>query len=333
MDIINSLPFQLITFFISGLAIWYFCNKLSDVVEYIDATFGLGAAFGGTLMLAVVTNLPEVAIAISGAIKGNYDLIAGNLLGGIAIQTMLLIIYDYTNKDSRPLSTLISSKTGIFQGFSLIIILSLCLFGGLYKEKVAPLGAGISVWIVLIIWMGSLLYLKKFQQKTPIESKANNATFTKKSSLIWLASISIAVLFFGVLLEHSSDIIANHFNLSGVFFGATVLALVTSLPEISSGLEFVKNKDYEPIISDIFGGNGFLPVLFLPASIIAGKNIIQEAGEDNNFLAFLSILLTAIFIIGMWRKTSKKIGKLGWDNWLMLAIGVIGFTILYFISH
>jgi len=328
----SSFDLQILLFLISSVAIWYFCNKLSDVVEYIDGEFGLGDAFGGTLILSVVTNLPEIAIAVSGSINGNVDLVTGNLLGGIAVQTMLLILYDYANKDIRPLSSITSSKAGIFQGSALIIILGLCLYGGEAKHDPTYLNVGLSIWLVLIIWLGSLYFIKKFQSRSNNDSKTISNQYTRKSALWWLAGISITVLFFGVMLEQTSDAIADHFNLSGMFFGATVLALVTSLPEISSGLEFIKNKDYQPIISDIFGGNGFLPVLFLPASIITGKNIIESAGTGNELLTLLSILMTAVFLWGMKVKSPKKIWKLGWDNWLMLLIGIIGFTILYYKS-
>lgn len=329
----NSLAGQVTVFIISGIAIWYFCNKLSDVVEYIDAAFGLGDAFGGTLILSVVTNLPEIAIAVSGSISGNYDMVTGNLLGGIAMQNMLLILYDFAGKDKRPLSTLTSSKGAKFQGLVLVAILLLCIAAGVFKEKTTFIGAGISVWMILIIWVGSLVYLKKIPQETNAAQAPLQTKLTRKSSLIWLTVISVVVLFFGMLLESSSDFIANKFNLSGLFFGATVLALVTSLPEISSGLAFIRNKDYEPIISDIFGGNSFLPLLFLPASMIAGTNIIANAGLGNNLLSLLSILLTLIFTAGMWKRSPEKRGKLGWDTWLMLLAGFIGFAVLYSITN
>lgn len=329
-----SLNEQLLIFLISAISIWYFCNKLSDVVEYIDDEFGLGDAFGGTIILSIVTNLPEIAIAISGSISKNYDLVTGNILGGIAMQSMLLILYDFANKrDSRPLSTITYSNSGIFQGISLVVILLICLFAGTYKEKITILGAGLSIWTVLIVWIGSLLYLRKYQSNS-LSNKVNiNKKFTRKSSLWWLFIISIMVLFFGVLLENSSDAIATHYNMSGVFFGATILALVTSLPEISSGLAFVKNKDYQPLIDDIFGGNGFLPVLFLPASILANENLIENAGKSNNFLSLLSIILTVIFTYGMYKRYNHKMGILGRDTWLMLFVGILGFTILYIISN
>ncbi|MFV0390258.1 MAG: sodium:calcium antiporter [Pyrinomonadaceae bacterium] len=332
MEFFNSFEAQLTIFAVSAVAIWYFCRKLSDVVEFVDAEFGLGSAFGGTLILAIVTNLPETSIAITGAIKGNYSLIAGNLLGGIAMQNLLLILYDFYSKDTRPLSTITSSKAGIFQGVALILILLLCLFGSLPNSASTSLIAGIPSWLIVIIWLSSLLLLKhlntaKRRRKTKIPG-----SYTRKSSLVWLGAISIVVFVFGVLLENSSDAIATRFGLSGVFFGATVLAFVTSLPEISSGLEFVRNKEYKPIISDIFGGNGFLPVLFLPASLIAGRNILSGAGEANRLISILSIALTVTFIIGMVLKVPKKFGRLGWDTWLMLLIGAIGFGVLFYVS-
>lgn len=332
MSWFQSIAGQIVVFVISAIAIWYFCQKLSDVVEYIDAEFGLGSAFGGTMILAIVTNLPEIAITTSGSIQGNFSLVAGNLLGGIAMQSLLLVLYDFSSKDKSPLSTLTSTTAGKFQGIILIVILILCYFGGETKNATKILGADISTWIIPFIWVGSLLYLKKLQPKTSTSKVDNPHHYTRKSSIIWLAVISVIVLVFGALLETTSDAIASKFNISGVFFGATVLAFVTSLPEISSGLEFVRNKDYLPIISDIFGGNGFLPLLFLPASLISGQNVLSDAGESNNFIALLSIVLTAIFLVGMVKKSPNKLGKLGWDTWLMLLAGIIGFVYLYKIS-
>ncbi|MFP3581291.1 hypothetical protein [Arthrobacter sp. fls2-241-R2A-200] len=137
--------------------------------------------------------------------------------------------------------------------------------------------------------------------------------------LIFLVAAA-ATLGAGVVLERSGEAIAGQIGLSGVLFGATFLALATSLPEISTGLTSVKHGDSKLAFSDIFGGNAFLPVLFLAAVLISGKPVLPLAQSTDIYLTALAILLTLIYMPGLIFRPSNKILGMGLDSLIVLIL-------------
>jgi cation:H+ antiporter len=337
MDFQLTITQNIVLFLFSAVLIWLFCNKLSTIVDFIDDEFHLGAAFGGTIMLAIVTNLPEIAIAINGAVKGTIDVAVGNVLGGIAIQSALLILFDFASRkhDKKPLSTLTSSETGLLQGLFLVGILCMVMVGKQFPENFIFSRTTPPELLIVALWIASILAMKKFQKfnpKTPIVEVKKTTKLNKKSAVIGLLFISMIVLIFGVVLENTSSAIASYYKIDGVIFGATVLALVTSLPEISGGLAFVKNKSYTPIIDDIFGGNAFLPTLFLPMIWITNSAILPKTQSVNLYLTAVAMLITLIYIIGMVIKSRKRYFGMGVDSWVALLIYSLSVIGLFFIA-
>src|SRR5438874_1868299 len=110
------------------------------------------------------------------------------------------------------------------------------------------------------------------------------------------AAAALVTLAGGVALERLSESISTRVGLSGVLFGATVLAAATALPEVSTGLQSLKMGDFQLAFSDIFGGNAFLPVLFLPAILISGQAVLPQAHNTDIYLTALAILLTIVYM-------------------------------------
>src|SRR5215467_6083318 len=85
----------LIAVFLAGaVAVWLAGIQLSNTTDVIASRFGLGEALGGLVLLAIATNLPEIAIVVSASLSHNLGIAIGNILGGIAIQTVVLVILD-----------------------------------------------------------------------------------------------------------------------------------------------------------------------------------------------------------------------------------------------
>ena len=121
--------------------------------------------------------------------------------------------------------------------------------------------------------------------------------------------------------------------MSGVLFGATFLAASTSIPEVSTGITAIRIGDYDMALSDIFGGNAFLPVLFLLASLLSGESVLPYAQNTDVHLASLGILLTSICIFGLVTRPKQRHARLGLDSWLVLIVYIVGISGLFFVHN
>src|SRR5205823_1217815 len=124
------------------------------------------------------------------------------------------------------------------------------------------------------------------------KEKAEGQKASTARTLIIFLIAAIATLAAGVVLQQTSETMAKQLGLSGVVFGATILAAITALPEISTGFAAVKLGDYKLAVSDIFGGNAFLPVIFLVATLVSGKAVLPNATKADMYLTALGMLLT-----------------------------------------
>jgi Ca2+/Na+ antiporter len=109
----------------------------------------------------------------------------------------------------------------------------------------------------------------------------------------------VVTLIAGVVLERAGEAVASHISMSGVLFGATMLAAATSLPEMFTGLTSTKLGDYRLAVSDIFCGNASVPVLFLLATMASGEAVLPQAHDTDIYLAGRGISLTSVYLAGL----------------------------------
>lgn len=327
--------FLILIFIISTVAIWISGIKLTKAIDAITSHYGLGEAFGGMVFLAIITNLPEIAITTIAAMHKNYDIAISNILGGIAIQTVVLVLIDVFGVGrSAPLTQKGHSKILILEGVALIFILNLVIIGAQFSNQFVYLRSTPFEWLIVGIWLSTIFLvstmIKPNQKPNPEELvpplRMPKSTFKGTIKGAWwvLAFGAIITLFSGWALEVTGEILSIRGGISGVLFGGTILALCTALPEISTGIASAKIRDYHMAVSDIFGGNAFLPVLFLVASLISGEAILPNLKPSDIYLTTLGILLTGIYMAGMVIHSKKQICRMGVDSFLVVIIYLLG---------
>ena len=125
-----SLPLLLLAFVSAGVAVWIAGIYLSNTTDVLSSRFGLGQALGGLLLLAIVTNLPELAITVSAALGGHLDIATGNILGGIAIQTVVLVVLDVFGLGRQDALTYrAASLVLMLEGLLVIAVLAVAMLG------------------------------------------------------------------------------------------------------------------------------------------------------------------------------------------------------------
>ncbi len=341
-----SLWAALLLFVGSAVAIWIAGISLSNYTDVLADRLHLGTALGGLVLLAVATNLPEVAITVAASLNGQVDVAVSNILGGIAIQTVVLVALDaFGVRVRRPLTYQAASLSLVLEGAVVVAVLVAVVMGAQLPKDAVAFRLSPDVIGIALIWVVGLLLTQRAGKRLPWADNGNapdaqpqprghsakkRADDAGKKGITTLraasvfAAAAVVTLVAGALLEASGSQAASSVGLSGVLFGATVLAAATSLPELSTGITAVRSGDYQLAFGDIFGGNAFLPVLFVLATLITGKAILPNAHNSDLYLTALGALLTIIYMAGLLFRPAKQHARLGIDSIAVLSVYILG---------
>jgi cation:H+ antiporter len=333
-------------FVVAAGAVWISGIRLSDSTDVLSERFGLGQALGGLLFLAITTNLPEIAITVSAAMSNELGIAIGNILGGIAIQTVVLVVLDvFGVRGNASLTYMAASLVLVLEGTLVVAVLVVAIMGSqlppsIIFGRVAPGGL-----LIAVLWAAGVLLLARARAGLPWQERGEapggqeeprGVARTKKERdarskgvstlrvVAVFALASVVTLAAGVVLEQSGEAIAGRIGMSGVLFGSTILAAATALPEVSTGLASVRLHDYQLAVSDIFGGNAFLPVLFLVASLISGQAVLPQLRSTDIYLTSLGILLTTVYVWGLIFRPRRQVLGMGVDSLVVLALYLLG---------
>jgi len=155
-------------FLAAGGVVWVAGVKLSENTDVLAKRLGLGEALGGVVLLAIATNLPEIAITISAAVAGDLGIAVGNILGGIAVQTVVLAVLDAcTDQREPPLTYQAASLVLVLEAALVVAILVLVVMGSQLPASAVALHLSPASVAIAATWLGSLWLLNRTQKGLP----------------------------------------------------------------------------------------------------------------------------------------------------------------------
>jgi cation:H+ antiporter len=334
---------NLVAFGAAAGVVWVAGTLISQYAAAISRATGIGHAAIGILLLGGITSLPEAAVTITAAHSGNSALAVNNLLGGISMQVAILAVADVAIGRAA-LTAVVPNPIVLLQGALNILLLSVVV-SGIVVGDVAVFGIGLWLWLVLAVYLyglrlltpseGRLSWRPVPELKRELESKAETSERAAEekslaSTVLRTAAAGAAIVVAGYVLSKAAEAIAEQTGLGSSFVGAVLVAVSTSLPEVSTVLSAVRLGNYTMAISDILGTNLFdAALLFVVDAVGSGEAVLNRVGRFSAFAAVMGIVVTTLFTLGVIERRDRTILRMGFDSAAVLATYLAGLVILY----
>ncbi len=291
---------------VGGLVVLvYSADRFVEGASSIAKNFGVSSLLIGLTIVGLGTSAPEILVSAIASLQGNTGLAIGNALGsnianiGLILGTTALIM---------PLSF---HSQLLKRELPILILISLLCYGlafdGLGKIDAIIMLTGL---VIFLCWLvGSAknsnskdLLNEEIELELPVLLPVNKAWLLFALGLVGL-------LLSSKLLVWAAVNIAEHYGVSDLVIGLTIVALGTSLPELAASITSVMKKEDDLAVGNVIGSNiyNLLAVYSLPGLLSPGS--VGEIVLSRDFPVML-VFTIGLFVLGYGIPKSESINRL-----------------------
>ena len=271
----------------------------------------------GATVVSFATTLPELLVAILSSVEGSTELAVGNAVGSCLCNIGLICGIAFV---AMP-TTL--PKCGKLKFYALILV---CAF-----VTIIAFFGQIELWqaIVLVV-MGVLFFVvnvidaKKTQQPEVEEEQQENQKPLWKTILFFIIGI-VGVGGGAWLLVREATFLADAIGISEQFVGLTIVAIGTSLPELTTMLISLKKKQPHIAIGNVIGANILNLTLIMGISKIVAGGFMQVAKQTMFITLPIMLAMSLIFVLPMLIKNKTY----RWQGIVFLSVYVLYVVYLF----
>jgi len=310
--------------------------KLSVYGDVIAEKTGLGRTWVGIVMMATVTSLPELITGASSVTVFDLPNIAvGNVLGACMFNLLVIALLDSLSGPT-PISAKAHQGQVLAAGFGTLMLGVVAI--GIAADRQLPALAWIGLYsvVLLLVYGIAMRMVFLFERKRLAElfhESAETARYqriTLKKAVICYALNAALVIAAAAYLPRLADEIATATGLGRTFVGSIFVAIVTTLPELVVSVAAVKIDATDLMFGNLLGSNMFnLCILALDDLLYVKGPLLAEAAAAHLVMANAAMAMTAIAIIGLTYRVSRKRLLFAWDSWSLLVIYLFTVSLIY----
>ncbi len=250
----------------------------------------------GATVIGFGTSTPELAVSVMASLQDFGDLALGNIIGsnianiGLVLGITALIV---------PLTI---EKQRFIDESPPLIISSLIIVVFSWNNYLGMVEGFIMIGL-LVVYLWRALRTKENTDhliETPLDENHLFSNYTGTKFQVFWVILGIAMLIVGAnWIVKGSTGIARELGISEWFIGVSIVALGTSLPELTSSLIAAKRGHGEMAIGNVFGSNIFNILMVIgTSSLIKPLSIREEIYTDLIYATTLTCLLILLIRMG-----------------------------------
>ena len=237
----------------------------------------------GMTVVSFATSAPELIVSINAALNGYPDLAVGNIVGSnIANLALVLGIVVF-------ITPIKIEKVFYKYDWPAMIIVTLLFYFSLKSDYSLSLFESVFFIIVLIAYLIFLIFYQKSRVNDQEELNVDK-------SMKYLKILSL-IIFGGFFLWLGSEVLikgsislATKLGISERIIGVTIVAFGTSIPELSTSIVAIINKEQNISLGNLIGSNIFDMLGVIGITGILSPIVISDIGLiDSDLIWMLSL--------------------------------------------
>lgn len=312
---------------VAGAATWAAGARLTAHVDALAARPGARRTLLGALLLGGITSLPEAATVTTAAALGGSSFAVGNVLGSTSANLAILAAADAI-VPGKPILREVDARAVTRQAALVVIILATTGAAAVTGE---PFESRVGLWAVAITALAvvSFALIGSEDGDDRDDRGAAGESVDSRQEVLRLVGAGGVILVAGYTAARAGTVISEQTGVSGGFVGFSLLAVSTSLPELSTTIAALRIGRPSLAFSNVLGTNIFNHVLLLPADVVGAGSLFATVDRTAPAAAMLAIVLVGIYLVRLTGRPRAVGGRVGPESVVIFGVYAAGTALIF----
>ena len=286
----------------------YSGNKMVESAASLAKSLGVSGLIIGLTIVAFGTSSPELIVGVRSVTTGVGELASANVIGSNIANVLLALGIPAT------IMAIPTNTIGVARNASIALFASILLIVMVFINNPLLFWQSFIFCMCIILYLLWMYRLSSAGSEDPIlyeliNEAGDSHTESSKASLIIVLLIGIVgLLLGGHIIVRNAVLIATAFNISETVIGLTIVAIGTSLPEITTVIIASYRGQPQVALGGVIGSNIFNLLAVLGISGLTGPIDVSASIVSFDIWILLLTAIALVFLVLRRKPIGRKTG-------------------------